>query len=101
MNEYEKELKYYFEEDVSSRFVPEFQIPEKQTPIRKKIRWENVFLAACTLGSLLLISRPGIYDNALRRSYIPMSKYETFKEEFPRVIFKGSLYFKQKQGVKK
>ncbi|MBB6480216.1 hypothetical protein [Spirochaeta isovalerica] len=98
MDDMNKEFRAFFEDEVASRKTPPLAMPASSPFKRKKIG-ENIFLAACIIGSLILIAQPAIYDNRLRRSNISMSRYEAFKEDFPRIIFEGSLYFQEKQGV--
>ena len=88
----------YFENEVLQKQTPQFPINLKKK--KTKIKWDMVFMAACIAGSLILILLPSTYNNSIRKSYVPMSKYEAFKEEVPRVIFDASLYFKNKKGVK-
>jgi len=90
----DKLIGHYFENEVSQKKTP--PIPSRQMKREKRIKWDTVFMAACITGSLLLILLPSTYDNAIRKSYVPMSKFEAFKEEIPRVIFDASLYFKKK-----
>lgn len=94
-------VKNYYESEVTSRKAPpfpgyekpEYQIREKY---RKKRLWDNIFLAACVLGSLLLTISPITRNSPIEKLYIPMSRYKAFKDEIPRVIFDASIYFKKK-----
>ena len=91
-------MKNYFSHEVGNKQTPSMPA---FTPVKKlKIKWENIFMAACITGCFTLLLLPSTYDSAIRKTYVPMSKYEAFKEEFPRVIFDASLYYKEKKGVK-
>lgn len=91
-------MKEYYEKEISLRETP--PMPQLFTKRRKQksviLKWDSIFLAACILGSFILILLPSSYDNAIRKSYIPISKYEAFKEEFHRIIFDASLYFQDR-----
>lgn len=90
----DKILKKYFEKEVNEAHTPSMPFIKKIN--NKKTRWDNLLMAACVLGCFILIMSPATYNNAIRKSYVPISKYEAFKERFPRVIFEASLYFKEK-----
>ena len=83
-------IKEYFKDDVATRACPPF--PQ----VHRSFKWETLCLAACAAFCVLTISMPALYDNPLRRAYIPMSRYEAVKEAIPRVIFDASIYFKDK-----
>jgi len=98
MEEYEKGLIAFFEEEVQSKNTPPLKISRGGKVNRGRIG-ENFFLAACIFGCLVLFLQPSIYDNPLRRAHLPIEKYEAFKDEFPRVIIEGFQYMKTKKGV--
>ncbi|MBN2658690.1 MAG: hypothetical protein JXR86_16660 [Spirochaetales bacterium] len=99
MDDIKKEFKAYFEDEVASKHTPPMQMPEPVSGKKRGKVWENLFLAACILGSLALFTQPSIYDTQLRRMHLPMNKYEAFKEEVPRVLFEGIQYMKNRKGV--
>ena len=87
-------LKNYFASQVFQKKTPPMPILHKTT--KKKLRWDSLFMAACVLGCFIVIALPSTYDNAIRKSHIPMNQYEAFKEDIPRVIFEASIYFQEK-----
>lgn len=99
MDDMNKEFKAFFEDEVASRKTPPLAMPEPVSTIRRGKVWENLFLAACILGSLVLFCQPSTFDNQLRRMHLPMNKYEAFKAEVPRVLFEGIQYMKNRKGV--
>jgi len=90
----DKNIKNYFKKEISKKKTPPF--PDITIEKKKKFKWDYLFLAACIFSSLFLIFDPSSYNSQIRKSYIPKSKYEAFKNEIPRVIFEASLYFKNK-----
>lgn len=93
-------VKTYFENEVAQKQTPpiaELTYPKvsKLAEKKKMFSWGDILIAACVLGSCLLISNPSIYNNSLRKAYIPISKIEAFKEEVPRVIFNAFKSYKE------
>lgn len=93
-------MKNYYEQEVSAKKVP--HIPVFKSTIRSETRkkgsklpWDNMFLTACIISCFTVIILPSTYDNTIRKLYVPISKYEAFKKELPRIIFDASLYFKR------
>jgi len=95
----EKLIKEFFADEINQLKTPPMPL-NNQMKKRWKITWDSMLIAACIFTCLGVLLLPASYDNAIRRSYVPMSKYEAFKGEIPRVIFDASLYFRKKQGVK-
>ncbi len=93
-NNLNNKIKRYFENEIARKEAPPF--PDFKIRKEKKIKWDYLFLAACIFSSLFLIVIPSSYNSQIRKSYIPKTKYEAFKNEVPRVIFEASLYFKKK-----
>lgn len=94
MKDLERLLKGYFEEEAAARSAPPLKMPARGSG-RRKIQGDYLLLAACVLGCFVLILQPSIYENRLRQTYIPTSKYEALKKSIPRVIFDGFEYIKE------
>jgi hypothetical protein len=94
-NDMDSLLKNYFENEVSHKMTP--PMPSiGRVEKNKKRKWENLLMTACIAGCCTFLVLPSTYDNAIRKTYVPMSKYEAFKDEIPRIIFDASLYFKDR-----
>jgi len=90
----DKMIKDFFTDEVNMIKAP--PMPHSAQSEKKwKITWDSMLMTACIFTCLAAVLLPASYDNAIRRSYVPMSKYEAFKERIPRVIFDASLYFKK------
>ncbi len=96
-----KIVRKYFEQEVDSRITPQSPInPNYIKRLKKTSSWrDSILIAAMVCASLVLVSIPEVYESALRKAYIPNSRIEAFKDEFPRVIYDASVQYKERKGV--
>jgi len=95
-----KIVRLHFEAEVASKKTapfPDYLTRERQ--LHHTSKGDSLFIAAMLFASLILLSTPAVYESSLRNTYIPMSKIEAFKEEFPRAIFEASVEYKERKGV--
>jgi len=98
---YRKNVKQYFESEVASRITPQYPMKPNQIKItdNTSLRRDSILIAVMVCASLVLVSIPEVYESALRKAYIPNSRIEAFKDEFPRVIYDASVQYKERKGV--
>jgi len=91
----EEQLKQFYKTEAAAKEIPPMPVLKKE----KRNRGENLLLASCILGCLLCLSRPAVYDNALRQLSVSTGTIETLREDFSRVIFEASREYKESKGV--